>query len=317
MKNNLFLVFIAVGLSGIIVLLIWQFAPNSPTGASNTLESQTPAIAIVAENLQIPWDIAFLPDGTMLATERPGRVVHIESGRVFSISGVVHRGEGGLLGIALHPNFEENNFVYLYQTTSTNGALQNRVARYVYQDDELNFDRVILDGIPGATNHDGGRIEFGPDAMLYVTAGDAGNEDTAQNRDTLSGSVLRIDDNGSIPETNPFGNAIYSYGHRNPQGLAWDSNGRLWGTEHGRSGILSGYDEINLIQISGNYGWPDCIAGVVLYDSWIDSTRLLVPRRTGRHGRVRESWHDAQLQLFGRPARNANRHCVPDLEKKV
>jgi glucose/arabinose dehydrogenase len=184
-------------------------------------------------------------------------VVHVESGKTFPISGVKHVGEGGLLGIALHPEFEKNHFVYLYQTTELDGALKNRVVRYEYQNDSLTFDRIIFENIPGARFHDGGRIAFGPDDMLYVTTGDAGNEDVAQDTSLLSGKILRVRDGGSIPSDNPFGNAIWSYGHRNPQGLAWDAEEQLWSTEHGRSGVVSGYDEINLIQKGGNYGWPD------------------------------------------------------------
>ncbi|MEX0917916.1 MAG: PQQ-dependent sugar dehydrogenase [Candidatus Paceibacterota bacterium] len=212
---------------------------------------------VIAEGLSIPWDLAFLPDGSMLVTERAGDVIHIESGQTFPIEGVEHVGEGGLLGIALHPDFADNGFVYLYQTTRTDSGLKNRIVRYVYAEYELTFDRVIFDQIPGAQYHDGGRIAFGPDGMLYATVGDAQNEDAAQDPQRLHGSILRITPDGEVPEDNPFGNAVYSYGHRNPQGLTWDGAGNLWSTEHGRSGLRSGYDEINLIQPGGNYGWPE------------------------------------------------------------
>lgn len=218
-------------------------------------------VAVIAENLTIPWDIAFLPDGSMLVTERVGTVRHIESSGetkgVFPVSGVEHIGEGGLLGITLHPNFEENHYVYLFQTTEGSESLENRVVRYTFKDNDLAFDRVILDGLRGARYHDGGRMEFGPDGYLYVTLGDALRENESQNPQSLIGAILRITDEGAVPEDNPFGNEIYSYGHRNPQGLAWDEEGRLWSTEHGRSGLRSGLDEINLIEKGGNYGWPD------------------------------------------------------------
>lgn len=217
----------------------------------------TAAVSVYADNLEIPWDIAFLPDGTALVTERPGRLVHIESGDVFNVSGVEHVGEGGLLGIALHPDFERNRLLYLYQTTRTDGGLRNRVVQYRYEDNVLSETRVVMDNIPGARYHDGGRIRFGPDGKLYITVGDATDESAAQDPQRLHGSIVRINPDGSIPDDNPFGNAVWSYGHRNPQGLAWDSEGRLWSTEHGRSGLRSGMDEVNLIERGVNYGWPE------------------------------------------------------------
>jgi glucose/arabinose dehydrogenase len=257
-------------LAGIVIFAYWnigsdgsgvQNAENNPSDDPN--DAPVEEAAVIAEDLEIPWDIAFLPSesgtwqGDMLVTERPGRVVHVTSGRVFPISGVEHVGEGGLLGIALHPDFLENRFVYLYQTTRTDDGLYNRVVRYRYRDDEFAFDRVILSDLPGAPYHDGGRVAFGPDGFLYVAIGDAGDTSLAQDTGSLAGSILRVRDDGSVPEDNPFGNEVYSYGHRNPQGLAWDAQGRLWSTEHGRSGVLSGLDEINRITAGANYGWPE------------------------------------------------------------
>ena len=214
-------------------------------------------LEVIAENLTIPWEIAFLPDGNILVTERPGTLKRIgKEGRVYVIEGVEHEGEGGLLGMALHPQFSDNRWIYLYFTTTIGSGLKNRVERYRLEDDRLLEKKVIIDNIPGATYHDGGRIAFGPDGYLYITTGDAGNAELAQNINSLAGKILRLKDDGSIPADNLFGNAIYSYGHRNPQGLAWDNRGRLWATEHGRSGILSGLDELNLIKKGKNYGWP-------------------------------------------------------------
>jgi glucose/arabinose dehydrogenase len=135
----------------------------------------------------------------------------------------------------------------------------NRVERYELNEsaNSLNNRTVIIEGIPGAANHDGGRIAFGPDGLLYITAGDAQNEPSAQDKAALSGKILRLEDDGSVPSSNPFGTAVYSYGHRNPQGLAWDDSGQLWATEHGRSGVRSGFDEVNLIEAGKNYGWPE------------------------------------------------------------
>ncbi len=214
-------------------------------------------IEIIAENLQIPWEIAFLPDGDLLVTERSGTLKRIgKERRVYSIEGVRHIGEGGLLGLALHPRFSENQWMYLYLTTRNGDSLINRVERYRFEIDRLAEKTIIIDNIPGAAYHDGGRIAFGPDGYLYVTTGDSGKRNLAQDISSLAGKILRLKDDGSVPPDNPFGNATWSYGHRNSQGLAWDDKRRLWATEHGRSGILSGLDELNLIEKGKNYGWP-------------------------------------------------------------
>ncbi len=214
-------------------------------------------VQVIADHLAVPWDIAFLPSGDVLVTERTGKLTRIGSDRKsYTIEGVRHVGEGGLLGITLHPDFEDNHHLYLYLTTRSGEGLSNRVERYRFADDQLTDRTEIFRDIPGAQYHDGGRIAFGPDGFLYITTGDAGSSNLAQRTDSLAGKILRIRDDGSIPADNPFGNAVYSYGHRNPQGLTWDNRGRLWSTEHGRSGALSGYDELNLIEKGANYGWP-------------------------------------------------------------
>lgn len=219
---------------------------------------------IVAENLEIPWEVAFLPaspaggpDGSFLVTERPGRLLKIgEDKKIIQVEGVRHIGEGGLLGLALHPDFNKNQFVYLYFTTEGNGKLTNRIERYRLEDTRLLDRKVILEGILGSSVHDGGRIAFGSDGKLYITTGDAGNSNLAQDKNSLNGKILRVNDDGTTPNDNPFGTAVWSYGHRNPQGLVWDDQGRLWSTEHGRSGAQSGFDELNLIEKGKNYGWP-------------------------------------------------------------
>lgn len=225
----------------------------------STSREDLPDIEVVAENLNIPWEIAFLPTGEMLVTERPGTLLRIGADRevVQEIEGVVHIGEGGLMGLALHPEFEENRFIYLYLTSRDETGIVNRVERYRLQGNSLSAREIILEGIEGAPNHDGGRIGFGPDGMLYITTGDAQTPSLSQDTSSLNGKILRIHADGSIPSDNPFGNAVYSYGHRNPQGLAWDGQDRLWITEHGPSGLQSGFDEINLIEAGNNYGWPE------------------------------------------------------------
>jgi aldose sugar dehydrogenase len=202
-------------------------------------------------DLEIPWDITFF-EQTIYITERPGRLIVINDNqrKNFDIDTVYHNGEGGLLGIALHPNFKENSWIYLYQTQNDNG-ITNAVYRYQYNN-ELSDKKPIITNIPGATFHNGGRIVFGPDKKLYITTGDAQDPNLSQDTNSLAGKILRINDDGTIPNDNPFGNAVYSYGHRNPQGLAFDSNGNLWSTEHGQRGN----DEINLIKSGLNYGWP-------------------------------------------------------------
>lgn len=224
---------------------------------ADTTKARAPLTEVIAENLTIPWEILFLPDGELLVTERPGRILLLTQDVEIPISGIKHTGEGGLLGATLHPDFSENNFLYLYQTTESQNGLENQINRYVLKNNALTFDRTIVEGIPGAKYHDGGRIVFGPDGLLYVTVGDALNKRAAQDTSRLEGSILRYTGEGHIPEDNPFQNAVYSYGHRNPQGIAWDANGNLWSTEHGRSGVLSGLDELNLITPAGNYGWPE------------------------------------------------------------
>lgn len=250
-------------------LVVWNFSgpeisPLPPSYIAEDREAVTttgdtrnpPRVEIVAEGLSIPWEILFLPDGELLVTERDGRVILLKQEVEIPITGVKHVGEGGLLGATLHPDFSDNHFVYFYQTTEIESGLINRVNRYKLLNNELIFDRTIVDNLPGANYHDGGRIKFGPDGFLYVTLGDAGNENLAQNIENLAGSILRYTAEGEIPRDNSFGNAIYSYGHRNPQGLAWDEAGNLWSTEHGRSGARSGFDELNLIIKDHNYGWP-------------------------------------------------------------
>ncbi len=216
-------------------------------------------LTTLAQDLVVPWEIAFLPDGDMLVTERPGTLKRIgKNNQTHVVEGVQHTSEGGLLGLALHPDFQNNHFIYLYLTSRSGAGLINRVDRYRYEADRLSDKTVIITNIPGASNHDGGRIKFGtgPANMLYIATGDAGNEGLAQDKNSLAGKILKIHDDGRIPADNPFGNAVYSYGHRNVQGLAWDDSGRLWATEHGRSGASSGFDELNVILKGANYGWP-------------------------------------------------------------
>lgn len=256
------LVLFVVGLFVFFNPNAWLFQTRSmqEPQATTTAETDPNEIEVVAEDLSVPWGMGFLPDGNILLTERTGRLLEMtQSGEIITeleIESAVARGEGGLLGIALHPDFSDNHLLYLYQTYEDQDGTKNRITRFRYAEGELTESQNIISEIAGASYHDGGRIAFSPDGYLFVTVGDAGSTLSAQDNNTPNGAILRLNPDGSIPEGNPFGNALYSYGHRNPQGLAWDRDGRLWATEHGRSGIRSGLDEVNLIKLGSNYGWP-------------------------------------------------------------
>lgn len=221
-------------------------------------------VEVVAQNLEIPWAISFAPDGRIFFTERVGDLRVIENGilnpePIFSVEGA--RGEGGLLGLALDPNFEQNHYIYLYYTYGDFFSIWNKVVRYTESDGILKDEKILIDKIPGATYHDGGRIKFGPDNKLYITTGDAGKPDSSQDLSSISGKILRINSDGTIPNDNPFENSmVYSLGHRNPQGIDWDTQGRLVSTEHGPSGERGfAHDEVNWIKKGANYGWPEIV----------------------------------------------------------
>lgn len=234
------------------------FRPTASTIETGVEQAVEEDVSTLAANLDTPWSMMFLPSGDLLVTERSGTVRRLgQDGRAFPITGVRETSEGGLLGLALHPDFERNNRLYVYLTTEAGGQLQNKIDQYTLAGDQMTFQRTVLADIPAASNHNGGDIKFGPDGNLYVTTGDAAQPDLAQDSDSLAGKILRLRDDGSIPADNPFGNAVWSYGHRNPQGIAWDDKGRLWSVEHGPSGLGgSGQDELNLIEKGANYGWP-------------------------------------------------------------
>ena len=211
-------------------------------------------VTIVAQGLEIPWEIVPLPDGRLLVTERPGRVTILGQGSIATIHDVRHIGEGGLMGAELDPDFEENGFLYLYYSYQEDSRVFNRVSRFVLEGDNLRDEEILLEKIPGDRFHNGGRIRFGPDGALYITTGDASKPDLAQDLDSLAGKILRLNPDGTIPQDNPFPDSpVYSYGHRNPQGIAWDlEEERLYSSEHGPVR----QDKVNLILPGKNYGWP-------------------------------------------------------------
>ncbi|BEL04163.1 PQQ-dependent sugar dehydrogenase [Actinoplanes sichuanensis] len=236
---------IALGIGAVLVVT----APQAAVAMAPDLNNPQ----VVATGLTVPWGLDFLPDGSALVTERnSARVLRVRPGSapttVTTIAGVAPTGEAGLLGLAVSPTFEQDDLVYVYFTSATD----NRIARFRL--DAPATQQVVLSGLAKASIHDGGRIAFGPDGMLYATVGDAGVTSNAQNQQSRNGKILRMRPDGGVPATgNPFPNSlVYSLGHRNPQGLAWDAQGRLYAAEFGQNT----WDEVNQIVAGGNYGWP-------------------------------------------------------------
>jgi glucose/arabinose dehydrogenase len=223
----------------------------------------------VAGGLEVPWSIVWTPDGRMIFTERPGRVRVIEKGTLrpkplLVVSDVEESGESGLMSVAVHPQFSSNQFLYLAYAYSS-GGVRVRVVRYREAAEGLVDRTVIIENLPAARFHAGCRIRFGPDGKLYITTGDATRRELAQNLDSLAGKTLRLNDDGTVPQDNPFvgrQNArpeIWSIGHRNAQGMDWQPESNLmFQTEHGPSGFdgPEGGDEVNIVEKGKNYGWP-------------------------------------------------------------
>lgn len=219
-------------------------------------DSVPSSIKTVSSGWSIPWGLSWLPDGSALITERDSFKVFklTQSGtktQVGSVPNVVTTsGEGGLLGIAVSPNWNTDHYVYLMHSASEG----NRIARMTFDGSSLSGYTTLVSGIKKNKYHNGGRLKFGPDGYLYATAGDAQTSDLAQDKNSLNGKILRMTTDGKPAPGNPFSTLVYSYGHRNPQGLTWDAQGRLWEAELGNSK----YDELNLIEPGKNYGWPTC-----------------------------------------------------------
>ena len=226
-------------------------------------------VRVFASNLEVPWSLDFAPDGRLFVAERPGRIRTIVGGELdpepWAILNVEQVNESGLLGLAVHPQFPAEPWIYVCYTTRTGQRRSNRVARLRQTEGGGIDEEILVDDIPGAQMHDGCRLKFGPDGMLYASTGDAAARPLAQDLDSLAGKILRLRPDGSIPDDNPFGpgSYVYSYGHRNPQGLAFrPSDGRLFSTEHGPSAEFSGlraHDEVNIIAPGANYGWPEAV----------------------------------------------------------
>jgi glucose/arabinose dehydrogenase len=233
-------------------------APGGPApGGASQSATETDKPSVLVRNLEVPWAIAFLPDGDALVTERDSaRLLRVTpQGRVSTVGtvpGVEPSGEGGLLGVAVSPSFTRDRLVYLYFSTATD----NRIARFRYPAGGIGPAgmelEAVLTGIPRAAIHNGGRLAFGPDGMLWATTGEHAEPAISQDRDSLGGKILRMTPDGRPAPGNPFGTLVWTYGHRNVQGLAWDGDGRMYATELGQNR----FDEINRIRKGHNYGWP-------------------------------------------------------------
>lgn len=238
------------------------------SSASPVPIDQSPVALTVEEwvtGLEVPWSLVFTSPTRMIFTERPGQVRVVENGQLLEQPLAVFpetftQAEDGLLGLAIDPEYAANKYVYLSLTYQKNGKEVLKIVRMKDEGDQLTGSEIILDDIPAARVHSGNRLKFGPDRKLYISTGDAAQRELAQDRNSLAGKILRINADGSIPGDNPFpGSAIYSLGHRNPQGIDWHPvTGNLYETEHGPSGFdgPGGGDEVNLIKAGQNYGWP-------------------------------------------------------------
>lgn len=242
-----------------------KFSPSEttiplPSPVSNSsILSNSKGVEVVARGLQAPRAIDIADDGRIFVTEKLGSIRVIENGVLLSEPvgdiKVENIGDGGMLGIALHPNFTKNHLFYVYYTYSNSTGLFNKVLMLQESKNRIIDSRTILDGIPGSEFRDGGRIKFGPDGMLYISTGDASMPKLSQDLNSLAGKILRISGDGTIPKDNPFSNSpVYAYGFRNVQGMTWDPESReLYASDLG----AAGNDEINLVSPGKNYGWPD------------------------------------------------------------
>jgi glucose/arabinose dehydrogenase len=250
------------------------------SAGSVRIQDTTPrdwSMQVVSDDLDYPWDIARTGD-RLLLTEKAGNIVVIENGRqqrhtLQTSDPIVNEGGGGLLGMALSRDFSQSGVAYFYHSYRSGAGLTNKVIQARFDGNAWRETRVLLAGIPGHRLYNGGAIAIGPDGHLYVTTGWTANRDWPQDPANLAGKVLRMTMDGQAPQDNPFpGSLVYSYGHRNPQGLAWNPAGELVVVEHGEAG----HDEINRIKPGGNYGWP-IAQGAEQRDgmepAWIESGR--------------------------------------------
>jgi glucose/arabinose dehydrogenase len=260
-----------LGIAGVIIIIIAiSVATVLSTPSDTTVPIPEPAttdnanqtnkgIRTIAQNLDVPWAIDIAVDNRIFFTEKPGRLGMIHANGTLASEPVVNIhtediGEAGLMGLALHPNFTQNHLMYVYHTYAKNGGLYNKVLMLTEKNNKIVNSKIILDGIPASDSNNGGRIKFGPDGKLYVSTGDSETPELAQNTKSLAGKLLRLNDDGTIPDDNPIPESpVYSYGHRDIQGFAWHPiTKKLYASEHGPAGN----DEVNIIEPGSNYGWP-------------------------------------------------------------
>ncbi|MDW0278777.1 MAG: PQQ-dependent sugar dehydrogenase [Nitrososphaeraceae archaeon] len=247
----------------IVSILTMKFSPSEtlvplPAPVSNLSLTNTSGVEIIAEGLQAPRSIDISKEGRIFISEKRGSIRVVDNGTLLTepVGDIKAEniGDAGLLGLTLHPNFTQNHLFYVYYTYSNSTGLFNKVLMLKESNNRIIDSKTILDGIPGNDYRDGGRIKFGRDGKLYVSTGDASIPELSQDLNSLAGKILRINEDGTIPQDNPFSNsAVYAYGFRNAQGLAWAPNsGALYSSDQGGAGN----DEINLISPGKNYGWP-------------------------------------------------------------
>ncbi|MDW0260916.1 MAG: PQQ-dependent sugar dehydrogenase [Nitrososphaeraceae archaeon] len=247
----------------IVSILTMKFSPSEtlvplPAPVSNLSLTNTSGVEIIAEGLQAPRSIDISKEGRIFISEKRGSIRVVDNGTLLTepVGDIKAEniGDAGLLGLTLHPNFTQNHLFYVYYTYSNSTGLFNKVLMLKESNNRIIDSKTILDGIPGNDYRDGGRIKFGRDGKLYVSTGDASIPELSQDLNSLAGKILRINEDGTVPQDNPFSNsAVYAYGFRNAQGLAWAPNsGALYSSDQGGAGN----DEINLISPAKNYGWP-------------------------------------------------------------
>ncbi len=255
--------FLTLAMTSLLLLGAAGTPPDSRT--VKTKDGITLKVEMVVTGLEVPWSIAFTSATRMLVTERPGRVRVVENGvlrpaPLAVISDVESRGETGLMGLTLAPDYEKSRFLYVSYGYAVPGGIHVRVVRFHDDGTGLSQRKVIIEGLPAARFHAGCRLRFGPDGKLFVTTGDATTREVAQKLDSLGGKTLRLNPDGTVPAGNPFpGSPVFSYGHRNSQGLDWQpGTGLQFQTEHGPSGFdgPGGGDEVNIVEKGRNYGWP-------------------------------------------------------------
>lgn len=232
---------------------------------TNDNRSDDYKIEVYAENLTVPWSIAWTDKDRMLVNERTGKIRIIQNGKLqdaplLEVKEVSVGSEEGLMGLAIDPNYAENKYIYISYAYGKGDNLSIKVVRYKDNGNSVSDELILIDKLPGAKNHAGCRLRFGPDGKLYITTGDATDREIAQDLKNMGGKILRLNSDGSIPSDNPWPNSpVWSYGHRNPQGIDfYPGTSILWETEHGPSGFdgPGGGDEVNVIVKGGNYGWP-------------------------------------------------------------